>query len=269
MSSTVKMHTQKSTYSKRVGVFITCLVNTMRPSVGFATLTLLEQAGCDAEVPEAQGCCGQPAYNSGDDKGTRGIAKELIKQFEHYDYIVVPSGSCAGMLKKSFLEIFNDDKAWLKRAQRLSEKTYELLSFLTDVCDFKPQGIELNGTYTYHDSCSGLRSMNVYQQPRTLLANVSGLTHKPLKGNDECCGFGGTFCVKYSDISNEIVSEKIENIVDTNADYLLGGDVGCLMNMAGKLNRNQHTSISALHTAEVLAGMTLELLRKQNNARQT
>lgn len=262
-----------TTQGKTAGVFITCLANTMRPSVGFATVELLDKANCQYEIPEIQGCCGQPAFNSGDDKGTRAIAKQLIQTFEAYDYLVVPSGSCAGMIKKNFPELFqsNDEQAqdtenWYQRALALSNKTYELLSFLVDVCHFTPENIELEGSYTYHDSCSGLRTMGVYEQPRKMLAEVKGLEHKPLRGNNECCGFGGTFCVKYSDISNEIVTEKTENILETDAELLLGGDVGCLMNMAGKLNRNGETKITALHTAEVLAGMAPEIIKRQNDA---
>ncbi len=246
--------------NKRVGLFVTCLVNTMRPTVGFAALDLLEQAGCSVEVPEHQSCCGQPAFNSGDDEGTRQIAYETIKQFEPFDYVVIPSGSCAGMIIKNFADLFEDQNEWQARAQALADKTYELLSFLVDVCNFIPQGVALEGTYTYHDSCSGYRSLGVYEQPRKMLSEVSGLEHKPLHGHSECCGFGGTFCVKYSDISDAIVEEKTENILDTHADFLLGGDMGCLMNMAGKLNREGHKDIKALHTAEVLAGMATEIL---------
>ncbi len=245
---------------KRVGLFVTCLVNTMRPSVGFAALELLEQAGCSVEVPEHQSCCGQPAFNSGDDEGTRQIASETITQFESFDYVIVPSGSCAGMIIKNFSALFEEQPEWQIRAQDLADKTYELLSFLVDVCNFVPKGVELEGSYTYHDSCSGYRSLGVYEQPRKMLAEVSGLEHKPLHGHSECCGFGGTFCVKYSDISDAIVEEKAENVLDTHADFLLGGDMGCLMNMAGKLNREGHKDIKALHTAEVLAGMATEIL---------
>lgn len=245
---------------KKVGLFVTCLVNTMRPSIGFASLTLLEQAGCSVEVPASQSCCGQPAFNSGDDEGTRQIAYQTIKHFEHFDYVVAPSGSCAAMIKKNFIEVFQGQPEWLARAQHLADITHELLSFLVDVCHFEPNSVELDGSYTYHDSCSGYRSLGVYEQPRKMLSTVKGLAHKPLVGHSECCGFGGTFCVKYSDISNAIVEEKTENILATDANYLLGGDMGCLMNMAGKLNREGHKEIKALHTAEVLAGMAPQIL---------
>lgn len=249
---------------KRVGLFVTCLVNTMRPSVGFASITLLEQAGCIVEVPELQSCCGQPAFNSGDDEGTRQIAYQTIKQFEEFDYVVIPSGSCASMIKKNFIEVFKDQPEWLAKAQHLADRTHELLSFLVDVCNFQPKGVELDGSFTYHDSCSGYRSLNVYEQPRKMLSTVKGLDHKPLNSHSECCGFGGTFCVKYSDISNEIVAEKVENVLATEADYLLGGDMGCLMNIAGKLNREGNKEITALHTAEVLAGLAPQILGDKN-----
>ena len=249
---------------KRVGLFVTCLVNSMRPTVGFAALELLEQAGCVVEVPEHQSCCGQPSFNSGDDQGTREIACTTIEQFAAFDYVVVPSGSCAGMIIKNFVDLFDAGSGWQQRAQALADKTYELLSFLVDVCDFVPKDVELQGSYTYHDSCSGYRSLGVYEQPRKMLNQVAGLAHKPLHGHSECCGFGGTFCVKYSDISDAIVAEKTENVRNTQADYLLGGDMGCLMNMAGKLNREGHTDIKALHTAEVLAGMAPAILKGQS-----
>jgi L-lactate dehydrogenase complex protein LldE len=251
--------------ARRVGLFVTCLVNTMRPSVGFAAVELLERAGCDVEVPRLQSCCGQPAYNSGDDEGTRGIARRLIEVFEEFDYVVVPSGSCGGMIKTHFPEVFEDQPEWSKRARELASKTHELLSFLTDVCRWTPRGIRLEATYTYHDSCSGLREMGVYEQPRELLSAVEGLSYRPMARSTECCGFGGTFCVKYPDISNAIVGEKIEDVLSTDADLLLGGDMGCLMNMAGKLNRDAHSSIEVLHTAEVLAGKAKDLVGRKDS----
>lgn len=241
-------------------MFVTCLVNTMRPSVGFAALKLLQQAGCDVVVPEIQSCCGQPAFNSGDDEGSRDIARRLIEAFEAYDYVVVPSGSCGGMIKSQFPGLFADDPEWFIRAQRLSGRTHELLSFLVDVCGWKPDGVKLDTTCTYHDSCSGLRELGVYEQPRELLEAVDGLTLIPMERSTECCGFGGTFCVKYANISNAIVGEKIDHVLASKARLLLGGDMGCLMNMAGKLNRDQPGRVTVMHAAEVLAGMADDLL---------
>ncbi len=238
----------------KIGFFVTCIVDSMRPNVGFASLKVLEQAGCDVEVPDAQTCCGQPVFNSGHDQTTKTLAKNVIKVFEGYDYVVVPSGSCASMIRTHYKELFHDDPSWSMRQQKLSAKTWEILSFLKDVMNYTPEDVAFDATATYHDSCSGLRDLGVYEQPRALLEAVKGMTIKPLRGNDECCGFGGTFCVKYPDISNAIVMDKTAKIAETGADVLLGGDMGCLMNMAGKLSR-EGSDVRVYHTIEVLAGM--------------
>ncbi len=246
--------TGTTTTKPRVGFFVTCIVDAMRPNIGFASVKVLELAGCVVDVPQAQTCCGQPAFNSGDDDGTRAIAKQVIAAFEEYDYVVVPSGSCASMIRSHYGELFEGDKEWQARQQAVSAKTWELLSFLTDIMGYRPEGVRYDGVATYHDSCSGLRDLGVHDQPRALLAEVEGLSLTPLQGNDECCGFGGTFCVKYPDVSGAIVSDKAEKIEATGADTLLGGDMGCLMNMAGKLSR-EGSDVKAFHTIELLAGM--------------
>jgi len=236
-----------------VGLFVTCLVDMMRPSVGFAAVKLLEDAGCDVTVPEAQTCCGQPAYNSGAKKTTTEIARQVIGAFEGFDYVVAPSGSCAAMISHHYPELLKDDEDWGGRARALALKTFELVSFLTDVK--KVEGVEakFDGSVTYHDSCSGLRELKIKQQPRKLLKTVKGLEIKEMNDSEVCCGFGGTFCVKYSDISNEMVSCKTQEISNSGADMLLAGDMGCLMNMAGKISR-EGKNIEVRHVAEVLAG---------------
>jgi len=239
----------------RVGLFATCLVDLFRPSVGFASAKLLQDAGCEVHVPVAQTCCGQPAYNTGDRADTRDIAEQVIEAFEGFDFVVAPSGSCASMLKKHYPGLFAGDVAWEARAQRFSDKCHELISFLTDVMMVRDTGASLDAKITYHDSCSGLRELGIKDQPRKLLANVGGLEIQEMKDSDVCCGFGGTFCIKYSDISNAIVTKKVGNIDASGADMLLAGDVGCLMNMAGKLKR-QGSRVEVRHVAEVLAGMT-------------
>ncbi len=239
----------------RVGLFVTCLVDLFRPTVGFAAVKLLEEAGCTVEVPRAQTCCGQPAYNSGDRADAREIAIRVITAFEPYDYVVAPSGSCAGMIREHYPTLFGDDFALQKRAQALAARTYELVSFLTDVRGMSRVEARFEGTITYHDSCSGLRELGVKQQPRKLLATVEGLQLAELPGAEICCGFGGTFCVKYPAISDKIVSEKTADIAATGAGTLLAGDLGCLLNMAGKLQR-EGRPIAVRHVAEVLAGMT-------------
>ena len=237
-----------------VGLFVTCLVDAMRPTIGFASLKLLQAAGCDVDVPAAQTCCGQPAFNSGDDATTAAIARGIIEAFEPFDYVVVPSGSCASMIRSHYDALFAEGSEWRRRQRELSAKTWEILSFLTDVMGYRTENAEYQGTATYHDSCSGVRDLGVHDQPRALLEGVEGLTIVPLQGKEECCGFGGTFCVKYPDISNAIVAAKAENIAATGADTLLAGDLGCLMNMAGKLSR-EGRGVRAFHTVEVLAGM--------------
>jgi len=239
----------------RVGLFATCLVDLFRPSVGFASAKLIEDAGCEVIVPMAQTCCGQPAYNTGDRADTRAIAEQVIELFEGFDYVVAPSGSCAAMLKKHYPGLFKGDAKWEARAKSFSGKVFELVSFLTDVMFVPKVEASFAGSVTYHDSCSGLRELNVQKQPRRLLSSVEGLELKEMADSDICCGFGGTFCIKYSDISNAIVTKKTANIEASKADLLLAGDMGCLMNMAGKLRR-EGSQIEVRHVAEVLAGMT-------------
>jgi L-lactate dehydrogenase complex protein LldE len=217
-------------------------------------LTLLERAGCAVEAPRLQTCCGQPAHNAGDSGHARKIARAVIEAFEGFDYVVAPSGSCMGMIKVHYLELFTDDPAWRGRAEKLAARCYELASFLVDVRGYRPKGISLQGRATYHDACSGLRELKVGPQPRALLAEVQGLTLTPLPDVEACCGFGGTFCVKYPAISNAIVDDKARNVESTGADLLIGGDLGCLMNIAGKLHR-RGSRIRTLHFAEVIAGL--------------
>ena len=242
--------------TRRVGLLVTCLVDLIRPSVGFAAAKLLQDAGCIVEVPP-QSCCGQPAFNSGDRATARDIAGQVIEGFASCDYVVAPSGSCAGMLKVHYPELFRGDPNWQPRADAFAQKTYELVSFLVDVCGINRVTARLEGTATYHDSCSGLRELGVHDQPRRLLATVEGLRLAEMRDANVCCGFGGTFCVKYPEISNAIVGKKAAAIAATGADLLLAGDLGCLMNMAGKLQR-KGSGIKARHVAEVLAGMTDE-----------
>lgn len=239
----------------RVGLFVTCLVDLFRPSVGFAAVKLLEAAGCRVEVPELQTCCGQPAYNSGDKADTRAIALQVIEAFQGFDYVVAPSGSCAAMLKKHYPELFENEPEQLAKAEELSARTFELISFLTDVMQLSHVEAAFPQTVTYHDSCSGLRELGVRDQPRALLSSVDALSLVELPDADICCGFGGTFCVKYPDISNTMVSSKTGSIEATGAETLLAGDLGCLMNMAGKLQRSG-SQIQVRHVAEVLADMT-------------
>jgi L-lactate dehydrogenase complex protein LldE len=242
-----------ATTSPRVALFVTCLVDLVRPSVGFAAVKLLERSGCTVEVPTAQTCCGQPAYNSGDKSTAADLARQTIAAFDRYDYVVAPSGSCAGMLKKHYPVLLADDKAWAPRAVALAAKVHELISFLVDIRGMKDVETSLAARVTYHDSCSGLRELDVKEQPRTLLRSVKGLELVEMADCEICCGFGGTFAVKYGDISNAMVEKKCANIAESRADLVLAGDLGCLMNMAGKLKRDGKP-VEVRHVAEVLAG---------------
>ena len=239
----------------RVALFVTCLVDLFRPTVGFAAVKLLQDAGCTVEVPRRQTCCGQPAYNSGDRADAKAIALQVFDAFAGYDYVVAPSGSCAGMLRVHYPELFADDSANLPRARELAERSWELVSFLVDVCGMQTVAANWHRSVTYHDACSGLRELGIKLQPRQLLASVSGLRLEELPEAEVCCGFGGTFCVKYPEISDKMVTDKAADIAATGAAAILAGDLGCLLNIAGKLYR-QGRQVEVRHVAEVLAGMT-------------
>ena len=242
----------------RVALFVTCLVDLYRPSVGFAALRLLEQAGCQVEVPATQTCCGQPAYNSGDRASAKDLARAVVDAFQGFDHVVAPSGSCAGMIAHHYPALFADDPQYRAKAEALAARTHELVSFLTDVMGMAKVDARYQGSVTYHDSCSGLRELGVKAQPRALLGTVEGLTLTEMADPEICCGFGGTFCVKYPDISTRMVTDKCRDIQATGASTLLAGDMGCLLNMAGRLKR-EGSPVRVRHVAEVLAGMTNEV----------
>jgi len=246
-----------TTARPRVGLFVTCLVDLVRPQIGFAAVTLLEQAGCDVEVPAAQTCCGQPAWNAGADRDAKDIARTVIAAFEGFDYVVAPSGSCGGMIKRHYPEMFEKDAAWLPRARALAAKTHELLSFLVKVRGMTGVTAEFSKRVCYHDSCSSLREMGVKAEPRALLATVDGLSIQELTDGQVCCGFGGLFSVKYPDISERMADDKIADACATGAEAMLGGDLGCLLHLKGRMAR-QGKTLEVRHVAEVLAGMGAE-----------
>jgi len=237
----------------RVGLFATCLVDLWRPVVGFAAIDLLERAGYAVEVPAAQSCCGQPAYNVGDRGDAAELARHTIALFEPFDYVVAPSGSCAGMLKLHYPQLLADDPAWAERARAFSEKVHELMSFLVRVAGVERIEGVCRARVTYHDSCSGLRELGIRDEPRRLLSKLEGLELVEMREPHVCCGFGGTFCVKYPEISERMVDEKARDIENTGADMVLAGDLGCLLNIAGRLTR-RGSRVQVRHVAEVLAG---------------
>jgi L-lactate dehydrogenase complex protein LldE len=241
----------------RVGLFVTCLVNLVRPSVGFAAVKLLEQAGCEVVVPTTQTCCGQPAWNSGADKHAAAIARQVVDAFEGFDYAVAPSGSCGGMLRKHYPQVLRDDAAYAARAKALAAKSHELVSFLVNVRGMKSVFAHCAARACYHDSCSTLREMNVNKEPRQLLTSVECFDLAELKEPEVCCGFGGLFAVKYPDISKRMADDKIADVQSTGAELLVGPDLGCLLHLAGRMER-QGKPMKIRHIAEVLADMSNE-----------
>jgi L-lactate dehydrogenase complex protein LldE len=238
----------------RVGLFVTCLVDLMRPSIAFAAIELLEAAGCEVYVPPTQTCCGQPGYNSGDRQAARALAEKVLAEFEGCEYLVVPSGSCAGMIRTHYPDLFQDSPALAARVERLAVRVHELTDFLVNVARLAGVPGEFRGKVTYHDSCAGLREMGVKAQPRALLAKVPGLALEEMSECEQCCGFGGTFSVKFGDISGAIADRKCQAIEATGADAVVLGDLGCMLNIEGRLRRRGNEQVRVLHVAEVLAG---------------
>ncbi len=236
--------------SPRVALLVTCLVDLFRPSVGFAAVKLLEQAGCTVDVP-LQSCCGQPAYNSGEPDRARSVARTMLDAFEGYDHVVVPSGSCTGMVTHHYPTLFAGTKDE-RRAQALAQRTWELTRFLVEVCGVTNLETRCDATVTIHDSCACLREAGVVDQPRILLNSIDGLTISEAQDRQVCCGFGGTFSVKYSDISSAMASDKAQRLEETGADLALSLDLGCLLNIAGVLKRRD-SRLQVRHVAEVLA----------------
>ncbi len=253
MPSSMPLSNTSKPLRPRVGLFVTCLVDLLRPSIGFAAATLLQRAGCDVEVPVGQTCCGQPAYNSGDRADTKALARQTIRAFAGVDYVVAPSGSCAGMLKSHYPRLFAGEGEDEAAALAFAGKVHELVSFLVDVRGMTSVESAFAGRVTYHDSCSGLRELGIKDQPRKLLATMPGVELAEMSEAEICCGFGGTFSIKYPDISRAMVDKKCASIADTGADLVLAGDLGCLMNMAGRLARDG-SPVRCRHVAEVLAG---------------
>jgi L-lactate dehydrogenase complex protein LldE len=234
-------------------LFVTCLVDLFRPGIGLATLKLLESAGCTVTVPATQTCCGQPGYNAGDRKGAQRLARKVLQEFAACEYVVVPSGSCAGMIRTHYRELMGEFAELEALVERLAARTYELTDFLQNIVKLEHIPGHFDGVVTYHDSCSGLRELGVKAQPRALLSRVAGLRLKELSAPEQCCGFGGTFAVKFEDISTRICDQKCDDIVASGASAVVLGDLGCMLNIEGRLRR-RGDAIRVLHVAEVLAG---------------
>jgi len=238
----------------QVALFVTCLIDLFRPRIGFAALKLLEAAGCEVVVPATQTCCGQPGYNSGDRHGAQVLARKLLRELDGCEYVVVPSGSCAGMIRTHYRELLSEFPDVRPQAERIAARTYELTDFLHNVLKVGDVPGLWQGSVTYHDCCSGLRELAVKAQPRALLARVAGLELREMSAPEQCCGFGGTFAVKFGDISTRICDQKCDDIVASGAAAVVLGDLGCMLNIEGRLRR-RGAQTRVLHVAEVLAGM--------------
>jgi L-lactate dehydrogenase complex protein LldE len=239
--------------SVTISLFVQCLVDSVYPRVAEAMVRVFERLGVGLDCPSDQTCCGQPAYNSGYHGAARKAARHFIKTFEHADVIVCPSGSCTDMVRHHYPGLFEDDPRWQARARRLGQRTFEFSEYLVDVLGVTDVGARYHGSVTYHDSCHLLRCLNVAEQPRRLIANVAGIRFVEMADSDRCCGFGGTFSVKYPHISMGLLEDKAAAIVASGADAVVGCDMSCLMNIQGLLSRRR-IPVRTLHIAELLAG---------------
>jgi len=239
---------------RTITLFIQCLVDAVVPEVGEAMVSVLRRLGLELDCPTNQTCCGQPGYNSGDRASAQALARKVLDEFEGFDYVVAPSGSCAGMIRTHYPELFHDAPDELERVRKLCERTYELTDFLVSVAKLGAVPGNLNSTITYHDSCAGLRELSIKGQPRQLLAKVPGLKLIEMEEAETCCGFGGTFSVKFGEISTHIAERKCANIAASGAETVVLGDLGCMLNIEGRLRRRGDTKTKVLHIAEVLAG---------------
>ncbi|KRE49634.1 (Fe-S)-binding protein [Paenibacillus sp. Soil522] len=234
----------------KVSLFITCLSDALYPRVGEAMVRLLAKYGVSLQFPAVQTCCGQPAFNSGYWKEARESAKTILDAFEDSDFVISPSGSCTGMIHH-YPKLFEDDPVMLKRANRLQSKSYEFTQFLVQVLGVTDVGAAFPHKVTYHPSCHGSRILGVKDEPLALIQNVKGLELVPLPFAEDCCGFGGTFAVKMADISGAMVTEKVDHVLETEAEVLVGLDMACLLNIAGNL-RYRNEPVRVMHLAELL-----------------
>ena len=236
----------------RVSLFVTCLVDQLYPDVGLSCASVLRGLGCEVDAPPGQVCCGQPAHNSGYVPAARDVARTLVEAFEQAEYVVSPSGSCSGMVRHFYRELFASEPDWRARAERFAGKLFEISEFLVRVLRVADVGAVFPHRVTYHPSCHGARILGVRDEPLALLRAVRGLELAPLPRADDCCGFGGTFAVKLSATSAAIADEKVDHVAETGARFLVGTDMGCLMNIAGRM-QVRGVDVRPIHLAEVLA----------------
>ncbi len=234
-------------------LFIQCLVDGVYPEVAEAMVAVLDKLGVTMTYPKDQTCCGQPAFNAGYRKQARAAARQFIRIFEAAEVIVCPSGSCVSMVCNHYSQLFAEDPPWAHRARQVAQKTFEFSQYIVDVLGADDLGACFDGKLTYHDSCHLRRHLGIAAQPRKLISRVRGARLIEMQDSDRCCGFGGSFSVKYADISAAMAQDKVRTILDTGADAVVGCDVSCLMNIQGALSRIQ-APVRTLHIAQLLAG---------------
>ena len=242
--------------NQTVTLFIQCLVDGIYPEVGEAMVAIFRKLGIRLACPTRQTCCGQPAFNSGYQEEARLAARRFIEIFESADAIVCPSGSCVTMVRHHYPQLFIGEAAWLKRAQHVAAKTFELTEYIVDILGIDDLKARFDGVVTYHDSCHLLRNLRIKEQPRRLLNRISGVEFVEMNDSDRCCGFGGSFSFKYADISAAMAEEKVSNIIASGADTVVGCDMGCLMNIQGMISR-KGADIKVMHIAQLLAGSNI------------
>jgi L-lactate dehydrogenase complex protein LldE len=234
-----------------VQLFVPCFIDQLYPDVAFNTIKVLEKAGCIVKYNEQQTCCGQPAFNAGFWGESKDVCTKFVQDFDGADYIVSPSASCTGFVRNNFGKIF-ENNAFQSPAKKVANQMFELTEFLTKILNVTDLGASFNAKVTYHDSCAGLRECKIKEAPRTLLSNVHGLELVEMNDTEACCGFGGSFAVKYDTISVAMADQKIENAIATEAEYIVSGDMSCLMHLAGRINFNGQ-AVKVMHIADVLA----------------
>ncbi len=235
----------------KAAIFITCLVDQFFPSVGEGMVKILRELGVELEFPKEQTCCGQPMFNAGYQSMAKDIAKRFINIFDKYEYIVAPSGSCTTMVKVFYPELFDKNDIYKKKAEEISTRLYEISSFIVNVLNVTDVGASFNGKVTYQDSCHLLRELGIKEEPRKLIKNIKGIDFVEMEDSEVCCGFGGTFSIRFPSISTGMMKDKIESIIKTGADYVVANDSSCLMHIAGGLSR-QNINVKPLHLIELL-----------------
>ncbi len=239
--------------SRKVTLFIQCIIDGIFPEVGFAVVRIFEKLGIEVKCPAEQTCCGQPAFNSGYRKEAKRAAEHFVDVFGDAEAIVCPSGSCVNMVRNHYPELFRDDEKLLETAKGIGVRTFELTEYLVDILGVEDLGARYDGRITYHDSCHLMRGIGVKEQPRRLIRKIRGAEFVEMNDSDRCCGFGGAFAVKYPEISSAILEDKVNNIIASNAEVVTGCDMGCLMNIQGLLSRKR-LPVKTLHIAQLLAG---------------